>query len=151
MYDGARTPASPGRPYALESSGSVKARSNGGPSAPRSREIRRCMQTAHTYGVRAYNGLPTMHGTEFGQHIHMTFTPRHAVRRATVHPPLDYGPTTWWLLCPSHALCDIAYQPISDSLVLFTPSVPQIMRCKISLVSRHQTRCTCGILCAVLT
>ena len=75
VYDGARTPASPGRPYALESSGSVKAGSNGGPSAPRSREIRRCMQTAHTYGVRAYCGLLTMHGTEFGQYIHITFTP----------------------------------------------------------------------------
>ena len=43
MYDGTRTPASPGRPYALESSGSVRARGNGGPSAPRSREIRKRM------------------------------------------------------------------------------------------------------------
>ena len=42
------------------------------------------MQTAHTYGVRAYNSLPTMHGTVFGQYIPLTFTPKHAVRRATV-------------------------------------------------------------------
>ena len=43
MYDGTRAAEYLGRPYALDVERLSEGKGNGGPSAPRSREIRRCM------------------------------------------------------------------------------------------------------------
>ena len=82
MYDGTRTTEYPGRPYALDVERLSEGKGNGGPSAPRSREIRRRMQTAHTYGQWAYDGLLTVYGTEVRTVHTITFTP--------IHPPICY-------------------------------------------------------------